>query len=119
MGSNKTRKDSAEIMDAPGGGYIYCCLAMPWKSAVLSVRLMPALQQIWKGPEWEELAEFVDRWVSYGRWYPSPQCEGRYDHTGQYLLCDLDNEHQLGEDFSKEGYRVTDFQYNMWRQYGQ
>jgi len=78
---------------------------------------MPALQGIWNGPEWEELSEFTDRWVTYGRWYPSPQCNGLYDHTGQYPLCDLDHQHESGMNFSVEGYRVTDFQYAMWDRY--
>lgn len=109
-GSWKTRKDPNEIMDAPGAGYLYGALAMVWKGAVLSVRLMPAMQSIWNGNDWDELSELIDRWVSFGWWFPSPHCKGLKSARG-IPLCELHNTQ------ANEGHRDSKFQHKMWDAY--
>ncbi len=101
-GSHKTQKDPYEYIDAPNGGYIFCCLALPWKGSVLAVHLMPAMQEIWDGPDWVELSEFVDRWVGFGRWYlPDP-----YNRHPEWHGTDKNG-----------GYRGSAFQEAMWNAY--
>lgn len=101
-GSSKTQKDPYEYIDAPNGGYLTCCFAQPWKGEVLSVRLMPALYEIRKGTEFNELAEFVDRWVATGWWSaPDPYNRNLARHGTE----------------ADGGLRYTVFQRAMWTMY--
>ena len=110
QGSEKTRRDPNQRVDAPGGGYLFCCLALPWKGAVLATRLMPVLQEPLDEDEWLELAQFADRWVSFGWWFPSPDADGLVTNAGDPCV-DLHNTQ------ANEGYRGTPFQANMWDAY--
>jgi len=71
---SKTRMDPYLYIDGglePGGSYQYCCTSQPFKGAVLSLHLMPALQDLWYP---EELVDYVDRWVSLGAWTQPDPC---------------------------------------------
>jgi hypothetical protein len=73
QGSEKTQKDPYEYIDAPNGGYLGCCLANPWKGTALAILLMPSLQTVWDGSDWDKFIVLVDRWVEHGWWYlPDP-----------------------------------------------
>ena len=104
-GSEKTQWDPYHYIDGgnnPGGSYQYCCLSQPWKGEVLAVLLMPAMQRVWYGPDYEELLEYVDRWVSFGTWtLPDP-----YNRFPEKHGTERDG-----------GYRYSNFQAAMWNTY--
>ena len=103
-------KDPNELVDAPAASALYCCLAMPWKGAVLATRLMPSLREHLDQEEWSQLAQFVDRWVSFGWWFPSPDADGLVTEEGERCV-DLHNTR------ANEGSRGSAFQSNMWDTY--
>ncbi len=107
-GSERTRKDPNECIDGgntPGESYQLCCLSMPWKSEVLASILMSALGDVFSSdPQWGELIEYVDRWVSHGA-LTLPDCVTPARHPERDGL-NRDN-----------GLRYTSFQGAMWNAY--
>jgi hypothetical protein len=55
-----------------GGGYQFCCTAMPWKYTALTVRLL-GLESKWNN---DTFLQYVDRWVNHGAWASPDPCAG-------------------------------------------
>ncbi len=80
----------------PGGSYQFCCTALPWKSTVTALHLMPSLVPVWN----HTLSlDYVQRWVTLGAWtQPDPcapprgECAGG-DNAG--TACTTANEPQV------------------------
>lgn len=78
-GSEKTFRDPYKYIDGgsyPGGNY-QPVMSPTWKGAVLTLLLMPCLQECWGATEFEEMREYVDRWVEHGA-LTLPDPHGRF-----------------------------------------
>ena len=55
----------------PGGSYQFCCTALPWKSTIAALHLMPELRTVWN----HQLSlDYVERWVTFGAWTQPDPC---------------------------------------------
>jgi hypothetical protein len=63
-----------------GGGYDFCCTAMPWKYTALAVRLL-GVENKWNN---NALLEYVDRWVEHGAWANPDPCAGYNGNPSDY-----------------------------------
>jgi hypothetical protein len=122
LGSWKTARDPNGYIDSPHGGYQEI-LSGPFKGSVILLTMMPDIQSFWGSMIFADLAEYVDRYVTVGRWYqPDPFAAQRTipsPYTGYESLVYVEifiPRYNHGDDADYHHYTSV-FQKNMYDAY--